>query len=267
MNPVILYREVPEILLNQELHAIKIFPHFNSRCKIKKDDLVICRYSCLPFYEELENDLNLIGAKLINSYEQHKYVADLKNYYMDLEKFTPKTWFRPFDVPKNEGPFVLKGATNSKKFLWNSHMFAENWNDMMGVYCKLQDDGLIGTQDIYIRKYISLKKYENSINGLPISKEFRFFIAYGRVLCGGFYWSNFVEHIKEKYGLPEIEEVPKEFLNKVINIIGNKINFYVIDVAQTIADEWIVIELNDGQMSGLSENNPYELYKNLKQIF
>lgn len=40
----------------------------------------------------------------------------------------------------------------------------------------------------------------------------------------------------------------------------------MIDVAQTESGDWIVIELNDGQMSGLSENNPEILYKNLKHM-
>ena len=39
-----------------------------------------------------------------------------------------------------------------------------------------------------------------------------------------------------------------------------------IDVAQTESGEWIVVELNDGQMSGLSENNPEVLYKNLTTV-
>jgi hypothetical protein len=39
-----------------------------------------------------------------------------------------------------------------------------------------------------------------------------------------------------------------------------------MDIAKTQSGEWIVIELNDGQMSGLSENDPNVLYKNLKYL-
>ena len=62
------------------------------------------------------------------------------------------------------------------------------------------------------------------------------------------------------------KEVSKEFLNKIIEIIGDNINFYALDVAQTEDGNWIVIELNDGQMSGLSENNPEILYKKLREV-
>jgi hypothetical protein len=49
----------------------------------------------------------------------------------------------------------------------------------------------------------------------------------------------------------------------VIDRVGDRANFYAVDVAQTVAGDWIVIELNDGQMSGLSENDPEILYCNL----
>lgn len=42
-------------------------------------------------------------------------------------------------------------------------------------------------------------------------------------------------------------------------------NFYVVDVAQTESGDWLVVELNEGQMSGLSDNNPDIFYSALKQ--
>jgi len=40
----------------------------------------------------------------------------------------------------------------------------------------------------------------------------------------------------------------------------------VVDVARTESGEWIVIELNDGQQSGLSDNDPDQLYSNMKKM-
>lgn len=260
----VLYRAPSDISFENELTAIKkYFPCSNSRLDIQVGDLVIGRYSVLPFFKEQERDIEKIGATLINSFYQHNYVADLKNYYDDLKDFTPKTWFRPVDIPIDEpGSFVLKGQTNSKKFLWNTHMFAPTRADVMDVFCRLQDDTMIGSQDIYIRKYVPLYKYLISERELPITKEFRFFIAYKKVVSGGFYWSNFADEIK----VPSSEEVPKGFLDKIIEIIGDNINFYALDIAQTESGNWIVIELNDGMMSGLSENNPDILYKKLSGV-
>lgn len=38
-----------------------------------------------------------------------------------------------------------------------------------------------------------------------------------------------------------------------MRIVSQNTNFYVVDIAETKFGEWIVIELNDGQMSGLSD--------------
>lgn len=53
--------------------------------------LVVGRYSVLPFYQELEKDLISQGSRLINSYEQHKYIADFE-YYHDIKDLTPETF-------------------------------------------------------------------------------------------------------------------------------------------------------------------------------
>ncbi len=261
MNPVILYRDTDNS--DSEYESAKdYFTVTKTRMSLKKDDLVIGRYSVLPFYELQEYDINYVGAKLINSYKQHNYIADLLNYVNDLKDLTPQTWTTLHDLPDNCS-FVLKGKTNSKKHDWKNSMFAENKKAAIEIYSSLCDDSLIGTQDIYIRKFIPLKTYFKGIKGLPITKEFRFFVCYGQIVCGAYYWSNYVDDLPE---VPDINEVPKEFLNKAISIVGDNANFYVLDVAQTDSGEWIVIELNDGQMSGLSCNDPNVLYKNLKNI-
>ena len=258
---VILYRDID--LQPEELAAMQAnFPATDSRMDIKPGDLVISRYSCLPFYREQENDINRAGARLINTFSQHNYIADMRNWYGDLEQFTPKTWFRPEDV-EGDGPFVLKGKTNSKKFLWDTHMFARNRKSLIDVYCRLLDDTLIGEQDIYIRQYVPLHTYMVSLHGLPITKEFRFFILNRQLLCGAYYWSSCVEDLEI---IPDVNEVPYEFLRNLMDAVGDNAPFYVADVAQTQEGQWILVELNDGQQSGLSENNPNTLYRRIREV-
>lgn len=261
----ILYRQYDEDFAIEFESAKKYFEITPSRMDINKGDLVIGRYSVLPFYEEQEYDLKKVGAKLINSYRQHRYVANIRNWYEDLKQYTPKTWFAPNDVPRNEQGFILKGETNSKKFLWNTHMFGETWGDMMGVYCKLLDDSLIGQQDICIRKYEKLKTYLRGVNNLPITKEFRIFVCYGKIMCVVYYWSNFTEELNEMGIFPNFD-APKDLIEEIIKIISPNINFFVMDVAEKDNGDWILIELNDGQMSGLSDADPDILYGNLKKV-
>jgi len=263
MKPIILYRESRETMHWGELvSATKYFDCMESRMLIQPDDLVVGRYSVLPFYREQERDIKLAGAQLINTFEQHNYIADLKNWVYDLKELTPETWDRLEDLP-DDCSFVLKGETNSRKHDWDTMMFAKDKEAACQVHSLLCKDGLIGYQDIYIRKYYPLKTYMIAIQGLPVTHEFRFFVCYGQVLCGGYYWSN---HVDDLPAIPNVDDVPREFLQEVINRVGNKANFYTIDVALTADGKWIVIELNDGQMAGIQENLPEDLYSNLRRV-
>lgn len=263
MRNIILYRK--DFDWDQESEsANKYFETTNSRMQIKSGDLVIPRFSSVPFNKELNDDIEYVGAKLINSHSQHNYIKDMINWYDDLKDYTPKTYTRLQDLPE-EGPFVLKGETNSKKFLWKTHMFAQNKQEAIAVESKLYADSLITYQNIYIREYVKLKTFMIGIQDLPITNEYRFFCYKDQILSGGYYWSSHVLDLEEMGIIPSINEVPKNFLDKIISILKNKINFYVIDVAQTDLGEWIVVELNLGEQSGLSENDPDVMYSNLKK--
>lgn len=265
MNVTILYRD--DIDWQSEKHsAAKYFNCVSSRMLLPKNSIIIPRFSALPFYRELESDVSYIGSKLINSFEQHRYIADLQNWVYDLYDCTPETWKELYTIPE-KGPFILKGETNSKKFNWRTHMFAQDKKEAIQVHSRLLEDSMLQYQQIYIRKYIELEKLSDGLQGLQISREYRFFIYKKTVLSGGFYWSSHSEELAHLNLTPN--EVPKDFLDTVIDKIQNTElseppNFYVIDVAKTATGEWIVIELNDGSMSGLSCNDPDILYENLK---
>lgn len=220
---------------------------------------MIGRYSLYPFYADQEKDIEWLGARLINSYQQHRYIADLQNYVYDLQDLTPKTWDDLQSIPE-VGPFVIKGETNSRKSNWLRDMYAPDKKTAIDICNRLSNDGLMQQQKLYIRQYVPLVKLMDGVNGMPVTMEFRFFVAYQRLLCGGYYWQNYVDDMVTK---PSETQVPLDFLNKVIDRVGDKSNFYVIDVGQTQSGEWIVIELNDGQQSGLSCIDPKELYMRL----
>jgi len=258
---LILYRGI-EFEKDEQEAANWFFKTTNRRPDITSGDMVIGRYSLWPFYSDQAKDIDYVGARLINDYNQHLYVADLGNYVTDLGKLTPRTWRSLEDLPE-KGPFVLKGETNSRKSNWKRDMFAETKTEAIMVANRLADDSLIGHQKIYIRQYVPLVKYMDGVNGMPVTKEFRFFVAFGFVISGGYYWQNYVDDIG---GTPDHNEVPREFLQEVIEAVGDQSNFYTIDVGQTETGEWIVIELNEGQQAGLSCNDPFKLYENLSTV-
>lgn len=259
--------------LGEEAAAERWFSLYKSRCDLAHKitirpewpsfHVVIPRFAALPYYKELQDDLEVFNIRLINSYKQHRYIADLQNYYQDIWDLTFKTWFRLEDVPKDGGPFVLKGETNSKKFDWNNRMYAETFQDASRVYNELSKDSMIGEQQIYVRQYVPLKRYMTGLHGLPITEEYRFFVCFGQIVDGSYYWASHSDDLKE---VPPQHSVPRSFVQKVINRIGDKCNFYVIDISRTESDEWKVVELNDGTQSGLSLINADNFYKNLKKI-
>jgi hypothetical protein len=108
-----------------------------------------------------------------------------------------------------------------------------------------------------VREYVPLRRLATGLNGLPISKEFRVFVLDGKILASGFYWSS---HVDDLDHVPSPSEIPAAFLQEVITRVGDNIRFWVVDVAHTEAGDWIVIELNDGCMSGLSEVRAEALY-------
>lgn len=265
IKPVVWYRSSLIEEHEGELEAInKHFRSVDSRVKIQPEELVIPRYSALPYFAEQEHDINLIGAKLINSYKEHRYIADINNWYADLEPLTFRTWpgIEWIDQP---GPYILKGITNSRKQRWNTLMYAETLEDAKRIHWELLNDPLMqdSKQDIVIRKYEKLAKYFDGVNGCPVTKEFRFFFYKGELLSGGYYWANYLEDLPEK---PDINEVPAKFLKQVSDIVKLKTNFWVVDMAQKESGDWVVVELNDASMSGLSCNDPEVLYKNLAAV-
>lgn len=255
---IILYRG--QDFEKEELNsAHQFFECTDRRPEIQDGDLVIGRYSLWPFYSDQAKDIMHVGASLINNYQQHRYIADLQNYVMDLRELTPRTWRSLEDLP-DKGSFVLKGETNSRKSHWKRDMFAQDKKAAIEVYGRLMDDSLIGQQNIYIRRYEPMVTYMEGVNGMPVTKEFRFFVAYRQILSGGYYWQNYVDDLPE---VPNPDEIPRDFLHEVIERVGDQSNFYTIDVGVSISGKPFVVELNDGQQSGLSCNDPFTLYKNL----
>lgn len=227
------------------------------RSQMPENSIVWGRYSVLPFYKELEKELNLKGSRLINSYAQHVYVADIENWYPDFKDITPQTWFTWGHLP--EGKYVVKGRTNSRKHEWNKRMFADSKEKLIKVVGSLLDDCLISEQGLCVREYIPLKTFDIGINEMPITNEWRFFFYKDKILSYGYYWSFYED---------PPEDIPSEGLKlakKAAEIARKNIDFFVVDVAETKEGDWIVIELNDAQMSGLSCNNPDILYGRIKE--
>ncbi len=257
MNPkmaVILFRK--SLAEEDEFEIAKeYFDVYELRNSLPPKSTVIARYSALPYYKELEDEVKHIGGSLVNSYAQHRFIADCTQYAEVLGDLTIPVYEEWGNLP--EGSYVVKGKTNSRKHQWNSRMFAKSLKDVPRIVNSLLDDALIMDQGVIVRPYIRLKTFGQAINGLPITNEWRAFVFNKKLMALGYYWASYPEY--QPVGLQDINALI--LIEKVIEKID--IPFYVIDIAEKAEGGWIVIELNDGQMSGLSTISPRHLYHNL----
>lgn len=218
--------------------------NLRSQCHGK---IVIGRYSVLPYYQELEEDLKRQKSRLINSYQEHRYIANFE-WYNDFKNETFPTYYDYDFSSAPEGSYVVKGKTNSRKFKWNTEMFANSKIEALNIASHLSGDSLIGPQGIIYRKYIPLQNLETGLNGLPFSYEFRFFYLYGVLIAYGYYWSNSSSII---YSTPfDLVKFANNIAAKIAKL--ETCNFFVLDVARTSDGDPILVEINDAQMSGLS---------------
>ena len=244
------------------------FPTVTSRMDIRPNTLVVGRYSVLPYYEELEADLRKIGSRLINSHAEHQFIADITNWSGPPEEgggllngLTPYTYTSWVRLP--EGAYVVKGRTNSRKHQWNTHMFAKSRADLVTVARRLYDDPLVSAQGLVARPFIPLRTLDTGINDLPITHEWRTFwliVEDNPVLvAAGPYWASHPDTCSSG-------DIPQDALSiarEAACRIAPHATFFSLDVAEKDDGGWIVIEVNDGQMSGLSQISPSEFYRSL----
>lgn len=258
MNPQILFRpslaEEGEHKIAKEFFGSNVYVD-RSRCY---NAVVIARYSCLPYYEEYVHDLENRFCRPINSIAQHKWIAD-HEYYEDLSQYMPKCWTDDnIYLAEKDQQFIVKGKTNCRKN-WK-YMYGKDRKEALQIAAELAQDGLIGPQGIVYKEYVELESFDRDITGIPVANEWRFFYVFDRLLCYGYYWSNF----------PELQPVIDPELIKFAQTIADLIhkqrfaNFYVLDIAKKKDGSPILIEINDGQMSGLSNCDAKTLYRNLK---
>lgn len=230
------------------------------RTKCRPGALVVGRYSVLPYYLESYKDLEAAGVRLIHTPDQHDICADFRRWYPLLEDLTFKSYwgYGYATVPDAPEGWVVKGQTNSRKQLWNTHMRAPTRQALRDVMVRLMDDTLIGHQDLIVREFVPLEFVEESLNGLQASNEWRVFVLDGKILCTGFYWS-WVEDPPVNFPV-EAEAVVLQAIERL-----STLRFFVLDVAKTATGDWKIVELNAGQMSGLSLCDPTLFYTRLRE--
>ncbi len=237
-------------------------PHGSLLPEIPAGSLVVPRFRMIPFGRELEDEVTLLGSRLINSYREHRNIANLYNWVHLLVGLTPPAYGLE-DIPRlPEGEYFLKGETNSKKSDWFGSAYAPNKASLLKIAHSVLSDQYVGSQQLAIRPFQKYREIGKAVNGRPIFHERRAFYYRGELLTEAHYWN------VDDFGAPEPLNPPSYARTQELAklAVGELADFLVIDYAEYEDGSWGVVELNDASMAGLSANSALDLWGRLRNI-
>jgi len=227
------------------------------------------------FYEILYESLKAKNFELINSPLSYKHCLYLPESYDLIKEHTPMTvWLKKvhfinsFDKIHElikvfgESPIIIKDFVESQKHYWNEACYIPNASDFNKVdnvvkrFLELQGEEL--NEGIVFREFVKLEfLIYHPKSGMPLSKEFRIFFFDGEPLQIVHYWD------EGDYGEEDIKPELSDFLDVAQKIQSR---FFTMDIAKVENGDWIIIELGDGQVSGLpTKTNLPEFYRSIKE--
>ena len=257
MRRLVCYCRNPDALDTVERAAIaRHFTIVGDIEEIGEGDLVLPRFSLLPFLDDIDAGIRARGAELVVGAAEHRFCADMRAWTPLLGALTPRTWYDPDPTSiEYAGPYFVKGIFNSKKHDFATHCYAADREALGVVMGRLLADALIGTQALAVREYVPLAHTQTLAHGLPIADEHRLFIADGTVVAQGPYWTE---------EPTQTRAVPETLSRDIIAALGVAApRYYSVDVARRADGGWTVIEINDPSMAGLAGCDAATLYAGL----
>lgn len=212
------------------------------------------------FYDKLEEK----GIILINTPEEYERYHMLPGWYDDFKDDTAQSVWEDQGTVESallltqglEGPYIVKDYVKSRKHEWYDACFLQDIADKANAervirnFIERQDSDLVG--GVVLRQFEKLKSigfHEKS--GMPISEEYRVFAFAGRIIIIDDYW-----RADEKVSFSEEEHQWIEASVKKL-----KSNFVTLDIARREDGKLIIMELGDGQVSGLQQIKSADFYR------
>ena len=212
------------------------------------------------FYDKLEAK----GIILINTPEEYNKYHMLPGWYDDYKEDTAKSVWEDQGTVESalllarnlEGAYLVKDYVKSRKHEWYDACFINNIADKKNAeriiknFVERQGSDLVG--GVVLRQFEKLKSigfHEKS--GMPISEEYRVFVFASRVMIIDDYWQE-----DKKVSFSEEE---KQWIDSAVKRL--KSNFVTIDLARREDGRLMIMELGDGQVSGLQQIKANNFYR------
>ena len=222
-------------------------------------------------YRDLYDGLARHGLRLINTPEEYRRCHYLPDYYPLIEGHTPRSvWTADPTLPIEQimallkpfgsHPVIVKDYVKSRKYEWAEACYIPAADDAKAVervvrrFLELQGPDL--NEGLVFREFAELEPLAGQTRaGLPLTKEARIFFLDGQPLAVLDYWPD--------GGYGEARPPLDEF-TKIAKTIPSR--FFTMDVALRTTGEWIIVELGDGQVSGLPDQaDTMDFYRRLAE--
>lgn len=224
---------------------------------------VVGRFGVVENYAEMYRELGNAGIQLLHTPAQYLLASQLTDWYPLLKAMTPySVWFaEPPTVAEVERlfqwPIFIKGNRQTSR-----HRAALSIVKSPAEYQTVADfyrnDPVLQRQAIVLREFVPLRSIAAPATD-KIAPSFEFRTFWWKRQCVGFgaYWAAFASYRWTREEEQQALRLAQQAANRV------DAPFLVIDVAQTAAGAWIVIECNDAQESGYAGISPIALWQKI----
>lgn len=206
------------------------------------------------------------GLQLMTSPAAYRLCHHLPGWYPSLQGHTPEsTWYpdgdgwSPDGVLKRlgEGPLVVKDYVKSAKHNWHEACFIPDSGSLCPVtskFLELRGEDLEG--GLVFRRFLNFQSIgDHPKSHMPLTLEYRAFVWHGKLVHGDHYW--------ETGDYPQSEPPWADFQGQLQEVDSP---FFTLDVACDTDDRWWIVELGDGQVSGLPPTtDPLAFYAKLAE--
>jgi hypothetical protein len=208
-----------------------------------------------PQYRMMYEALHAKGVRLINNPEQYRHGHHLPENYPAIEGHTPRTVWLTGDLgldrimealaPFGDSSLIVKDFVKSRKHEWHEACFIPSASDrqlvarVVGRFLELQGDDLAG--GLVFREFVEFEPIGvHPRSGMPLTEEHRSFWLDGAPLFSSPYWEE---------GQYNVGGPPLGHFDEVAASVRSR--FFTMDLARRRDGGWMVVELGDGQVSGL----------------
>lgn len=237
---------------------------FACRHPLQRESTVraVCRMGATGEYEARYKYLLAERIEMIHTPAEYERTSQLPAWYPLIEDLTPRSmWFEHLPTLQQitdsfRWPVFVKGERQTSKHR-RSLCILEGPEDFENAMRSWEDDPILRWQHVVCREYVDLRLVgEQSRLTLPRAFEFRSFWWHDQCVGIGPYW------IDQHYQLTQHERAAAIGVGvEAARRLG--VTFLVVDLAQTAAGRWVVIECNDGQDAGYAGVAPMLMWRRI----